>query len=143
MGSVDPSPVSRFVATAQAAGCDVAWMQAEDIANLPLVEGAVVSRRALERYPVLSGRATRPMPSPLVSFPQGVISGELGIAETGSVLVVEDELPDRLVSMMSEHLVVLLGADEIAEGLEAATEWLSRAEPMPLYVVLVTGGLPL
>ncbi len=139
MSSTDTERGNRFIAAAQAAGCDVEWMHVEDLASLPLVEGAVISRGALERYPALSGRATRPMPSPLVSFPQGVISGELGIAETGSVLVVEDELPDRLVSMMSEDLVVLLGADEVAERLEAATEWLSRAEPMPLYVVLVTG----
>lgn len=133
------TPVPAFIAAARAAGCDIEWMRVEDLASLPLLEGAVISRGASERYPVLSGMATRPMASPLVSFPQGVISGELGIAETGSVLVVEDELPDRLVSMMSEDLIVLLDAEEIFEGLDAATEWLSRAEPMPLYVVLVTG----
>lgn len=139
MSSVDQTPVAAFIDAARAAGCDIEWMQIEDIGRLPLVEGAVISRGALELYPALAGKATRPMPSPLVSFRQGVVSGELGIAETGSVLVVEDELPDRLVSMMSEDLVVLLDAEDISEGLEAATEWLSRAEPMPLYVVLITG----
>lgn len=99
----------------------------------------VISASALERYPELSGKVTQPESSPLVSFSQGVTSAELGIAETGSVLVVEDELPDRLVSMMSEDLVVLHREDVIAEGLEAATEWLSQAEPMPLYAGLLKG----
>ena len=51
----------------------------------------------------------------------------------------ENELSDRLVSMMSEHLTILLGADAIEDRLEAATAWLSAAEPVPTYAVLLTG----
>jgi L-lactate dehydrogenase complex protein LldG len=138
-GSIDPTARVRFIAAAETAGCEVEVMNVEDITGLSLQDGAVISQRALELYPALSGKATRAMSSPLVSFPQGVVAGELGIAETGSVLVVEEELSDRLVSMMSEDLVVLLRADGIETSLDAATEWLAGSRPMPRYVVLLTG----
>lgn len=136
---VDSAKKRRFVAAAEAAGCDVEFMSVDGVGDLQLADGAVISRSALERYPQLAPKAIRPPESPLASFSEGVIAGELGIAETGSVLVVENELRDRLVSMMSENLTVLIPADAIEGQLGAATAWLSNAEPVPAYAVLLTG----
>ncbi|MCL1595381.1 MAG: LUD domain-containing protein [Actinomycetia bacterium] len=129
----------RFFAAAVAAGCEVEYLPVLGIADLELADDAVISSGALGRYPQLAPKAILPRESPLMTFSEGVVAGELGVAETGSVLVVENELSDRLVSMMSEHLTVLLAADVIEDRLDAATAWLSAARPVPTYVVLLTG----
>ena len=129
----------RFVAAAAAAGCEVEYLSVHGIADLELADNAVISSGAIDRYPELSPKAVVPEESPLMTFSEGVVAGELGVAETGSILVVENELSDRLVSMMSERLTVLLAADVIEDRLDAATAWLSAARPVPTYVVLLTG----
>jgi L-lactate utilization protein LutC len=122
-----------------ASGCTVTASVDGDLAALGIREGAVASALALERYPDLADIARRPAASPLTTFTEGVIAGELGIAETGSVLVVENEIEDRLVSMMSEHLTVLVRAETIAEHLDAAETWFTETNDMPSYAVLLTG----
>lgn len=122
-----------------ASGCTVTSSATGDLTDLGIKEGAVASALAIDRYPGLSDIAGRPAASPLTTFPEGVIAGELGIAETGSVLVVENEIEDRLVSMMSEHLTVLVRAETIAEHLDAAERWFTEARDMPSYAVLLTG----
>jgi L-lactate utilization protein LutC len=122
-----------------ASGCTVTTSATGDLTALGIKEGAVASAQALDLYPGLADIAGRPAASPLTTFPEGVIAGELGIAETGSVLVVENEIEDRLVSMMSEHLTVLVRAETIAEYLDAAETWFTETHDMPSYVVLLTG----
>jgi len=58
VGSVDPIPATRFLDAAQAAGCDVVWISPDEIMSLPLVEGAVISQRALERHSELPPRSS-------------------------------------------------------------------------------------
>ena len=139
MSRVDRPTTRRFVAAAQAAGCVVEFQSADDVGQIALAEGAVGSRNVLDRYPQLASEVAQPPDSPLVSFSEGVVTGLLGIAETGSVLIVENDLSDRLVSMMSENLTVLLAENTIEDWLEAATGWLSAAQPVPAYAVLLTG----
>jgi L-lactate utilization protein LutC len=131
--------MDRFTAAVVASGCTVGTSATGDLTALGIKEGAVASARALDRYPGLSDIAKRPAASPLTTFTEGVIAGELGIAETGSVLVVENEIEDRLVSMMSEHLTVLVRAETIAEHLDAAEIWFTETPNMPSYAVLLTG----
>lgn len=69
----------------------------------------------------------------------GVVRAELAIAETGSVLVVEDELADRLVSMLSLTLFQLVAASCVVASLDDAAGWLSRRAGAG-YTALVTGS---
>lgn len=138
MKTVEPEIRDEFIAAARAAGCTVERLSSEAIDSYGLVKGAVATSSALNRYPSLAPRAFPPDPSTLETYPQGVVAGEFCIAETGSVLVVEEELADRLVSMMSDDLVVLVDANAIHEVLESVSEWVSGTEP-PRYFVLVTG----
>ncbi|MGI9584401.1 MAG: LUD domain-containing protein [Acidimicrobiia bacterium] len=131
--------MDRFTAAVVASGCTVGTSAAGDLADLEIKEGAVASAQALVDYPWLADIAKRPDPSPLTTFDQGVITGELGIAETGSILVVENEIEDRLVSMMSEHLIVLVRAETVEESLDAAEVWFSEVPSTPSYAVLLTG----
>lgn len=103
-----------------------------------LTSGAVMTSSALDRFPSLAPKAFIPDPSILETFPQGVVAGEFCVAETGSVLVVEEDLADRLVSMMSEDLIVLVDANAIREDLDSVSEWVAATQPPP-YFVLMTG----
>lgn len=73
----------------------------------------------------------------------GVSEALLGLAETGS-LVITDQLPDRLVRMLSPKHVVVLRAAWIVPGLDEAgaflRESLTGAEGTPArYVSFITG----
>jgi hypothetical protein len=135
MSNADSERLSRFVAAAVAAGCTVDFVPIDDVGKLELGDQTVATLDVLQRYPELGSGAFRPPDSPLATFPSGVITGVLGIAETGSVLVVENDLSDRLVSMMSEDLTILLPADLVRDRLEAVTSWFGAVTPMPAYAV--------
>ena len=131
--------IRRFEGAAVAAGCTVEHVRRRDVGALDLAENAVIAGRAAERYPELATRTAQPAATPLVSYVQGVVAADMGVAESGSVLVVETELADRLVSMMAEDLVVIVEERDIADRLDAATAWLEAQRPVPPYVVLLTG----
>lgn len=69
----------------------------------------------------------------------GAARARLAIAETGSVLVAEHGLAERMVSMLSRHLVVVVARDLVADSLEAAGEWLSANAGGAGFAALVTG----
>jgi L-lactate dehydrogenase complex protein LldG len=71
----------------------------------------------------------------------GISIGEAMVAETGSVLVTEHDLPDRLVSMLSPTLVQVVPAASILRTLDEVGLYLSRvaAGGVSGYQALVTG----
>lgn len=68
----------------------------------------------------------------------GLVRGELAVAETGSVLLVEPELADRCVSMLSRTLIQVVALERLVESLDAVASALAAAGP-PAYASLTTG----
>lgn len=68
----------------------------------------------------------------------GIVRGALAVAETGSVLMVEPELTDRCVSMLSRVLIQIVDRTQVVESLDAVAEALAAAGP-PAYASLITG----
>lgn len=75
----------------------------------------------------------------VADVPVGVAAGELGVAETGSVLVAEHHLTDRVVTMLCDRLVLVLDRSSIADRLEDAARWLSEAKGRAGFASLITG----
>lgn len=69
----------------------------------------------------------------------GVVRGELAIAETGSVLVSEHALADRVVSMLCRRLVQVVARERVVARLEDAAAWLAAAGGQPGFASLMTG----
>ena len=75
----------------------------------------------------------------VADVPVGVVAGELAVAETGSVLVSEHELGDRVVTMLCQRLVQVVPVELIADRLEAAADWLAPRGGTPGFASLMTG----
>ncbi|MFA7249055.1 MAG: LUD domain-containing protein [Dehalococcoidia bacterium] len=105
-----------------------------------------VSRPAAEAGPALidalGGRVLAPgqVHGVTASASVGVVRGALGIAETGSVLLVEERAEDRAVSMLSPVVIQVLHRDEVVSRLEALLErvLLAPGGP-PVFASLTTG----
>ena len=59
-------------------------------------------------------------PQDLADVDVGVVRAILGVAESGSVLFTETELKVNTLAYLSQHLVVLLHAEAIVDGLQDA-----------------------
>lgn len=90
----------------------------------------------------LAGRAELPDPArPAASVADadvGIVRGVIAVAETGSVLLVEEALTDRAVSMLSRALIQAVDRADVVAGLEAVAERLVAGGP-PCYASLTTG----
>lgn len=75
----------------------------------------------------------------VADVPIGIVVGELAVAETGSVLVAEHALGDRVVTMLCHRLVQVVDVDVVVDRLEAAAEWLARRGGQPGFASLMTG----
>jgi L-lactate dehydrogenase complex protein LldG len=75
----------------------------------------------------------------VADVPVGVTWAEMAIAETGSLLISEYELGDRVVTMLCRRLVQVIGADAIEARLEAAATWMRNRAGQPGFVSLMTG----
>jgi L-lactate dehydrogenase complex protein LldG len=72
--------------------------------------------------------------------PLGIALARLAIAETGSVLLHENDLAGRAVSLMTQHLIVLCPADALVASLDDAAPVLREiAANGPSYATFVTG----
>lgn len=107
-----------------------------------------VSPTLNERYPDLVealrsevGVLVPNSPEEAASAAVGVVVGEAIVVETGSVLVSEFELPDRLVSMLSPVLFQVVPASAVLETFDDVGAELTRraAGGKPGYQVLITG----
>lgn len=75
----------------------------------------------------------------VADVPVGLVRGELGIAETGSVLVAEHALEDRVVTMLCHRLVQVVHAEEVVARLDGLAAWLSSHRGVASFVSLMTG----
>ncbi|HEU0001149.1 MAG TPA: lactate utilization protein [Ktedonobacteraceae bacterium] len=82
-------------------------------------------------------------PASVADFPAGLSSAELAIAETGSIMLAENALPARIVSMLTLTHFALVQASTLYPMLEAAGQTLQQlTQPGPgqrHYISLVTG----
>ncbi len=82
-------------------------------------------------------------PASVADFPAGLSGAELAIAETGSIMLAENALPARVVSMLTLTHFALVQASALYPMLEDAGRALQRLTvPGPdqrHYISLVTG----
>ena len=69
----------------------------------------------------------------------GVVRAEAGVGETGSVLLVEHALVDRVVSMLCRRLVVVVDAEALVASLDDVAAWLADRPAGASFVSLITG----
>ena len=69
----------------------------------------------------------------------GIVRAALAVAETGSVLLVEPDPVDRYVSLLTQHLIVVVREEEIVATLAEAFEWLASQPRAAAYATFVTG----
>ena len=102
-----------------------------------------VSAAVVERWPVLihalGSRVLLPEDDHRITADAalGIVQGTLGIAETGSVLLVEERAGDRAASMLPPVVIQLLDRGEIYPTLDVLLER-AFAQP-PVFAALVTG----
>ncbi|WP_250440024.1 LUD domain-containing protein [Caballeronia sp. AZ1_KS37] len=85
---------------------------------------------------------TRPLssdtvPASLQDVDVGIVRGRFGVAETGSVWFSEEEYVVNAIGYLSQHLVVLLDAAQLVEGLQQV--YRRDDFKSARYAVLVTG----
>jgi L-lactate dehydrogenase complex protein LldG len=142
---------ARFAARAEQAGSRVHqlpdWPAAAGLA-LSLVEtGSIAVPAWLARAQpilghILGDRLLVPDPdgpTEAATARVGITAAVLGVAETGSVLVDEHDLADRVVSMLTESLVQVVERTALRASLDDAQQWLSACAGAAGYRALVTG----
>lgn len=75
----------------------------------------------------------------VADVPVAVVRAELGIAETGSLLISEHELGDRVVTMLCHRLIQVVELDDVVERLESAATWMADRRGQPGFASLMTG----
>lgn len=75
----------------------------------------------------------------VADVPVGLVRGELGVAETGSVLVAEHALEDRIVTMLCHRLIQVVHAEDVVARLDDLAAWLSAHRGVASFVSLMTG----
>ncbi|MFW6010157.1 MAG: LUD domain-containing protein [Actinomycetota bacterium] len=75
----------------------------------------------------------------VAEVPVAIVRGELAIAETGSVLVAEHTLGDRVVTMLCRRLIQVVAAEQLVSRLEDAASWLEDRGGQPGFASLMTG----
>ncbi len=75
----------------------------------------------------------------------GISGGNMGVAETGSLVLVTNEGNGRMVTTLPRIHVAVMGIEKIAPDWDAAAAWLSllarsaTGQPMSIYTTVVTG----
>ncbi len=75
----------------------------------------------------------------VADVPVAVVGGELAVVETGSVLVAEHGLADRVVTMLCQRLVQVVPAEVVVDRLEDVAAWLAERSGRASFASLMTG----
>ncbi len=75
----------------------------------------------------------------VADVPVAIVAGAMAVAETGSVLVSEHELRDRVVTMLCQRLLQVVAADDVVDRLEDAAAWLAPRGGQAGFASLMTG----
>jgi L-lactate dehydrogenase complex protein LldG len=109
---------------------------------------AWVSARVSEAFPALLPRLEAAGirvrvpedPGAVRDAPLGIAVARLAIAETGSVLLHENDLANRSISLMTQQLIVLCSTEFVVSSLDDASPVLREiAAAGPSYATFVTG----
>ena len=69
----------------------------------------------------------------------GIAVARLGIAATGSVLLIEPDPAARAVSLLTHHLIVALQREQILPEVADGFAWLAEQPRAAAYATFVTG----
>lgn len=109
-----------------------AWVSPQALAAFPNLE-AVLGKGGVDTRLPDAAAAVR-------DAPLGITAARLAIAETGSVLLHENDLPGRAVSLMTQRLIVLCPFSALVPSLDEAAPVLRElARSGPSYATFVTG----
>ena len=75
----------------------------------------------------------------VADVPVAIVAGVMAVAETGSVLVAEHELADRVVTMLCKRLIQVVAGTDVVARLEDAAAWLAPRGGQPGFASLMTG----
>ena len=93
----------------------------------------------------LTAEARRVLREQFLAAGMGISGGNMGVAETGSLVLVMNEGNGRMVTTLPRVHVAIMGIEKIAPDWDAAAAWLSllarsaTGQPMSIYTNIVTG----
>lgn len=93
----------------------------------------------------LTAEARRILRARFLAAGMGVSGGNLGVAETGSLLLVTNEGNGRLVTTAPPVHIAIMGLEKICPDWDAAAAWLAllarsaTGQPMSVYTTAITG----
>ena len=126
-----------FTASLQAAQGEThhldSWPSLADLART--LDLAPIARRGLP----LNDIETPDDIAAIADRPVGLTQAALGVAETGSLLLIEPDPLDRCISLLTRHLIVALREDDIVPTLDDAFAWLAAQPRAAAYATFVTG----
>jgi L-lactate dehydrogenase complex protein LldG len=142
--------IERFAERGAAAGLTVACSSPEALSRAVGLPGQSVTLTptTASRFPSLAAKSSTSSGAAIdvavdtvrdLTFPVGISTAVLAVAETGSVLLDEQRLADRLVTLFSLRLVVLVQAADLVPTLRDVTPWLACRAGRPTYACLMTG----
>ncbi len=95
--------------------------------------------------PTLTAEARRMLREKFLAAGMGISGGNLGVAETGSIVLVTNEGNGRMVTSLPPVHIAVMGIEKIAPTWDEATLWLAllarsaTGQPLSIYTSIVTG----
>ncbi len=95
--------------------------------------------------PTLTAEARRMLREKFLAAGLGISGGNLGVAETGSIVLVTNEGNGRMVTSLPPVHIAVMGIEKIAPTWDEATLWLAllarsaTGQPLSIYTSIVTG----
>jgi len=95
--------------------------------------------------PALTAEARRILREQFLAAGMGISGGNMGVAETGSLVLVMNEGNGRMVTTLPRVHVAIMGIEKIAPDWDAAAAWLSllarsaTGQQLSIYTNIITG----
>ncbi|NUM43526.1 MAG: lactate utilization protein [Anaerolineales bacterium] len=95
--------------------------------------------------PTLTAEARRMLREKFLAAGMGISGGNLGVAETGSIVLVTNEGNGRMVTSLPPVHIAVMGIEKIAPTWDEAALWLAllarsaTGQPLSIYTSIVTG----
>lgn len=145
---------ATFAARLESVGGVARWLRPSDVADLvaetagafpnqPVIYTDAVASLLPGLLPALEGRGVELIPARSIDdsllSPIALSTGELAIAETGSVLTANRELLQRAPTMLSTTHFIIVPEQKLVADLDAAGDWLRDNVAAAPYVTFITG----
>ncbi len=143
--------IAQFETALAAAQAEIVYCHSWDECwAFALAQSRSQSMSQSETQPVVSPDAFRllqrgQLPDPadplrsIADRPLGLAVAALGVAETGSLLLVEPAPIDRAVSLLCRHLIVALNETDLVDRLADGFRWLASRPRAAAYATFLTG----